>query len=186
MDEGRMVFGPRRPVVVLVVGGIAILVAVGAMFLPQGSNGGSGSTAISPAVIAGIAGLLVLAILIAYLISWAIVRKMLIEVDGTTIHAVSREPKGDWTFDASRVVEVVRARNRNGGPGVNVLVRLRPVGDEPNGRDTGAWLPTAYVGRRGQAERAVLDVIRRAAPGVIVPDKITLVGAMNWWAALPR
>jgi hypothetical protein len=188
MTDERVVFAARKPLKILVIAAVAVPISAGVVFLPQGSTSTTDSlSTISNAAIAGIVAVAVaLALVVAYAIAWAIIRKMVIEIDGTTIHAVSRQPKGEWTFDASQVVEVVRTRDRRNGGDVNVVVRLKAAADGPGASPRGARLPTAFVGRPHEAERAVLDVIRRCAPDVIIPDRVTWIGQLDWWTALLR
>ena len=188
MTEDHVVFGPRRPVKILLIGVLAVPIAAGVVFLPTGSTAATSSPSkISNGAIAGIAaGSAALAFVLAYAIAWMLIRKMVIELDGTTIHAVSRQPKGEWTFDASTVIEVVRTRDRRNGGDVNVVVRLQHSSDESDASPRAARLPTAFVGRRHEAERAVLDLIRRSAPHVTMPDQVTWIGEVAWWTALPR
>jgi hypothetical protein len=188
MNEERVVFGARRPVKILVIAVIAAPIAAGVTLLPNGSTAASDAPSkISKGTIAGIvAGLVALALLVAYAIAWSLIRKMVIEIDGATIHAVSRQPKGEWTFDASQVIEVVRTRDRRNGGDVNVVLRLKASSDESHASPRGVRLPTAYVGRRHEAERTVLDLIRRSAPDVTIPDHVVWIGTLAWWNALPR
>ncbi len=188
MNSDRVVFGPRRPLKVLALALLAGPVAAGAAFLPEGSRASTSTPSkISNGTIAVIvAGMVLLACLLAYAIAWSLIRKMVIEIDGMTIHAVSRQPKGEWTFDTSQVIEVVRTRDRRNAGGVNLVVRLKPARDDPDGSPRKARLPTAFVGRRNEAERAVVDLIRRTSPDVIIPDRVVWIGQVAWWTALPR
>src|SRR5690242_12482871 len=190
MIEDRVVFRARRPKKILLTAVFVVPIVGGAMLLPHGSTATTtdAPSKISNGTIAviGAAGV-ALCMVIAYAIAWLLIRKMLIEIDGTTIHAISRQPKGEWTFDASEVIQVVRTRDRRNGGDVNVVVRLRGSSDEPGGPSSrAARLPTAFVGPRHAAENAVLDVIRRAAPDVTIPDRVTWIGEIAWWTAIPR